>query len=402
MKFFEKQSAGVKAFAAAYKKRDGWHSPNYVMCVIALVVFCTAVLCGKSVWIPCSRIGNLHLRSVGLAVADAFASFAAETGLDAVVPRAREAFLSASGLSENIAWDSRYFNRRQNQDRESAYVSVRPPASVVSREGREEAAGLPLSADAGVENESDGASASAVGKSGAPPPPSSAFTVHSAANPLRVYMFGDSQVYSLGVGLARLAGKNSPLYVDYLPVHSSGFIRQDYFSWGQKLSDTFSEESYDAGVVMLGMNDYQNFWDDDGRVVVKETPEWEAAYRKKCVSLIDTALLYVPKVYWLGMPVVKGEEYNAHLSYIEKVQHAVASEYSPDILVYVPLRDTIPGEGMPYSDTLVTGEGKRFKIMADDGSHFTVEGGQFIMRPLFDMLCRDFLFSQLPIAHMPE
>ena len=62
--------------------------------------------------------------------------------------------------------------------------------------------------------------------------------IHSSANPLRLYMFGDSQVFSLGSGLSRLAGKDSPVSVDFLAVHSSGFIRGDYYNWPAKLADT--------------------------------------------------------------------------------------------------------------------------------------------------------------------
>lgn len=389
--FFEKIHSVFKSAVESYKTRDGSYSVNYVSFVVILVIFCTAVLCGKSLWIPFSRIENLHVRSAGLAAADAFSAFASGTGLDKLVPRAREAFLSVSGLSENIAWNERYFNRRQNR----AGFDIKEPSA-----SEPETAGVP---EAGtVADDSVTVTESPALPVRVPGTVSSLHTLHSSADPLRVYMFGDSQVYSLGIGLSRLAGKNSPLYVDYLPVHSSGFIRQDYFSWNQMIEDTFSESAYDTGILMLGMNDYQNFWDDGGKVVVKETEAWEAAYRKKCLSIIDAALMYLPKIYWLGMPVVKNSTYNGHLSYIEKIQKEIASEYSPDILVYVPLRDTIPGNGKPYSDVFVTADGKQIKTMSDDGSHFTVEGGQIVMKPLFDMLCRDFLFSELPIAHMPE
>ena len=57
-------------------------------------------------------------------------------------------------------------------------------------------------------------------------------------------------------------------------------------------------------------------------------------------------------------------------------------------------------ESTPYLQ--YTGSGKRLKVMSDDGSHFTVEGGQLAMRPLFDRLCADFPFARVPSAHLPE
>ena len=152
---------------------------------------------------------------------------------------------------------------------------------------------------------------------------------------------------------------------------------------------------------MMGMNDYQNFWTDNGAVAVTDTPFWEAAYKEKCRAIIDVALMYLPKLYWLGMPQVKNTAYAGHLAYIESVQRSLAEEYSPERLVYISLRDAVPGRDKSYTDVLVTDAGKQVRVMSDDGTHYTVEGGQLAMLPVFNMLCQDFLFSELPIAHLP-
>ena len=358
------------------KGKDGRCSPNFALLTCLIALFLASLLNAASLWIPASRIKDLNIRAMALAAADAFSSFASSTGLDAAVPALRTSFIAAAALEGNINWDERYYNRRESvassrEEGEAAFPDA-PPAIAASGG---DAAPLALY--------------------------SSVMSIHSSENPLRVYVFGDSQVYSLGIGLARLAGKNSSLDVDYLPVHSSGFIRQDYFSWRQKLSDTFSETPYDAGIVMMGMNDYQNFWTDSGAVAVTDTPFWEAAYKEKCRAIINVALMYVPKLYWLGMPLVKNAAYAGHLAYIENVQRSLAEEYSPERLVYVSLKDAVPGKNKAYSDTFVTEAGKQVRVMSDDGTHFTVEGGQLAMLPVFNMLCRDFLFSELPVAHLP-
>ena len=361
------------------KGKNGHYSANFALLTCFIALFFAALLNATSLWIPASRIKSLKVRAIALAAADAFASFASSTGLDAVVPALRSSFVATAGLEGNINWDSRYYNRRESYTAAAGDTTselAAPPPSFAAR---------------AVEGDDQGQLSFY----------STRASIHSSENPLRVYVFGDSQVYSLGIGLARLAGKNSSLDVDYLPVHSSGFIRQDYFSWTQKLTDTFSESTYDAGIVMMGMNDYQNFWTDSGAVAVTDTPFWEAAYKDKCRAIIDLALMYLPKLYWLGMPLVKNAGFAGHLAYIETVQRSLASEYSPERLIYVPLRDAVPGRGKTYTDVLVTEGGKQVRVMSDDGSHFTVEGGQLAMLPVFEMLCRDFLFSELPIAHLP-
>jgi hypothetical protein len=217
-----------------------------------------------------------------------------------------------------------------------------------------------------------------------------------------VYFFGDSQVFSLGSGFSRLVGKEGPINVDVVAIHSSGFIRSDYYDWPTKLSDALSSQPYDAAVMMLGMNDYQNFWSDEGVALKKRTKAWEDAYKARCRALIDVALSGVPRLYWIGMPMVKNEAYNSSLLYIEGVHDELASEYSPDVLVRVSLKESLPGKDKAYSDQALLEGGKALRVMSDDGSHFTVEGGQLATRGLFDRVVRDYLFSELPVAHLPE
>lgn len=392
------------------------YSPNQILLAAFLAVGLASLLTGRSLWIPASRIENLHIRAIALAAADAVSSFASEAKIDSFVPAARDSFLSFTGLAEKTEWDTRYFNRRTVAVSAPAPVSTpaEVPASTPAEKSEPilpagEAASLleaapaemtdPLSsadAEPGLET---AVSDSALPKSSAEQPMNA---IHSAANPLRLYMFGDSQVYSLGNGLSRLAGKDSPVAVDFLAVHSSGFIRGDYFNWPAKLADTLSSSPYDGVVMMLGMNDYQNFWNNRGEIMKKHTPEWEAAYAEKCSAIIDTALLYVPRVYWVGMPRVKDPQYEESLRYIDGVQDRIAARYGPDIVIRCPIADALPGSGGGYLANVTTASGKIIQAMSADGNHFTVEGGQYAMSPLFRRLATDWLFSEIPIEHLGE
>lgn len=102
------------------------------------------------------------------------------------------------------------------------------------------------------------------------------------------------------------------------------------------------------------------------------------------------------------MPLVKNPTYNENLKYIEAIHDSVALEYSPDVLVRISLQETIPGLGAPYTETIETAPGKVVAVMTDDGSHFTVEGGQLVMKSLFNHLVTDFPFSEVPVAILPE
>ena len=137
------------------------------------------------------------------------------------------------------------------------------------------------------------------------------------------------------------------------------------------------------------MSDYQNFYADNGKVLVKETENWESAYRDKIITHLDVLFANTKKVYWLGMPVVRDKIYNAQLLYIEDLQKKIASEYSSIILNKFSLSSIAPGEGVPYTDTVKTAEGKKIRLMKDDGHHYTVSGGEYIMQPFLELLYKD-------------
>ena len=215
---------------------------------------------------------------------------------------------------------------------------------------------------------------------------------YNTERPLRILMIGDSQMHSIAAGFLRLTGQNSSIRVKEISVHSSGFIRGDYYNWPKKLKNVFEEsqnEPYDIAVIFLGMNDYQNFYADNGKVLVKETEDWESAYRDKIITHLDILFANTKKVYWLGMPVVRDKIYNAQLLYIEDLQKKIASEYSSIILNKFSLSSIAPGEGVPYTDTLKTAEGKKIRLMKDDGRHYTISGGEYIMQPFLELLYKD-------------
>ena len=214
---------------------------------------------------------------------------------------------------------------------------------------------------------------------------------YTAENPFRILMVGDSQMQSISGGFKRLVGKDSSINVTEIAVHSSGFIRGDYYNWIKKLESVFKQNKdtpFDAVIIFLGMNDYQNFYDSDGKVLVKETAKWEAAYGDKIKKHLNLLLANTKKVYWLGMPIVRNRVYNEELSYIERVQLKVFSEYQNVNLIKFSMSAEAPGKGVPYTDFIQTPGGKKIKLMRDDGVHYTISGGEYIMHSFLDLLYR--------------
>ena len=61
-------------------------SPNGVAGTALIVLLCVCVLCGKTLWVPASRVENLYVRSVLLSIADAVSAFADWTGARYISP----------------------------------------------------------------------------------------------------------------------------------------------------------------------------------------------------------------------------------------------------------------------------------------------------------------------------
>ena len=204
--------------------------------------------------------------------------------------------------------------------------------------------------------------------------------IYDENNPFHLLMVGDSQMYSVANGLKKLTAGQEAIEITDISIQSSGFIRGDYYNWEKKLENTFKEKPgyYHAVVILLGMNDYQDILENN-RFIVRESKEWEAKYRDKIVKVINLLLLNTKKVYWLGMPVVRRASYNDDLRYIDSVQERVANEYNHIGLKRISLAKITPGEGVPYTESVQKEDGNIIRIMKQDGVHYTLAGGQYVM-----------------------
>ena len=182
--------------------------------------------------------------------------------------------------------------------------------------------------------------------------------IYDENNPFHLLMVGDSQMYSVANGLKKLTAGQEAIEITDISIQSSGFIH--------------------AVVILLGMNDYQDILENN-RFIPRESKEWEARYRDKIVRVINLLLLNTKKVYWLGMPVVRRASYNDDLRYIDGVQERVANEYNHIGLKRISLAKITPGEGVPYTESVQKEDGNIIRIMKQDGIHYTLSGGQYVM-----------------------
>lgn len=434
----KKINAGLSFKIKLKDKKSIFYSANKALSFFLLCIFLFMLLLGKSLDDFSSKIKNPYAADVFKTAVKPVSELSQKLKLDNLIPSARSFFLHYAGLEGLSDWDSFYYMDSAELIHRERLLALENLGNVIDKSQSdvlpaeskpEDVAAVKKMVDeleAKLENintvldrlkdieqarvaelekirltqkmlelrkEDIFETAVKEGESNVEQAeaPKKVYT-YNTERPLRILMIGDSQMHSIAAGFLRLTGQNSSIRVKEISVHSSGFIRGDYYNWPKKLKNVFEEsqnEPYDIAVIFLGMNDYQNFYADNGKVLVKETEDWESAYRDKIITHLDVLFANTKKVYWLGMPVVRDKIYNAQLLYIEDLQKKIASEYSSIILNKFSLSSIAPGEGVPYTDTLKTAEGKKIRLMKDDGHHYTVSGGEYIMQPFLELLYKD-------------
>lgn len=327
------------------------------------------------------QVKNPTARNIVIALSKPFIDFAEQLPYEKIFQNTRQEVLKILKLENNYHWDNFYYDKPDfalsapKQETANLYSDKSAHAPLLPNE-----LFLSQKKETTVSTESELLMSN---------------YQYSKKKPLRVLFFGDSQMQSLAEGFKRNVGSDSAFVVTDLAVVSSGFVRTDYYNWPAKLTSIFKQaqaehKTFDAAVLILGMNDFQNFFDGNGTLFVRGTAEWKAAYTQKMSAVINIVQSNVKKIYWLGLPLVKLPTLNREITAVETAQINAVPLFDSEKLRRISLRNIAPGKDARYSDTIQLDDGKRITFMRDDGIHFTYSGAEFIMRHIETYLYQDF------------
>lgn len=327
------------------------------------------------------QVKNPTARNIVIALSKPFIDFAEQLPYEKIFQNTRQEVLKILKLENNYHWDNFYYDKPDfalsapKQEIANLYSDKSAHAPILPNE-----LFLSQKKETTVSTESELLMSN---------------YQYSKKKPLRVLFFGDSQMQNLAEGFKRNVGSDSAFVVTDLAVVSSGFVRTDYYNWPAKLTSIFKQaqaehKTFDAAVLILGMNDFQNFFDGNGTLFVRGTAEWNAAYTQKMSAVINIVQSNVKKIYWLGLPLVKLPTLNREITAVETAQINAVPLFDSEKLRRISLRNIAPGKDARYSDTIQLDDGKRITFMRDDGIHFTYSGAEFIMRHIETYLYQDF------------
>jgi uncharacterized protein len=215
-------------------------------------------------------------------------------------------------------------------------------------------------------------------------PKRQSFTQPTAANPVEVFVTGDSQAAFIG----QLLTDELPddlFEVEVVPRNATGLTNPDFFNWEINAQQEMAARQPDAVVLVMGGNDGLNVL-VDGELYGPQDPEWREEYaRRAAVVMAELSSDGKRPVYWLPPPTARDPEQNA----IYETQNRAVEEAAEAVpgARYVDIFNTI--NGGEYSDELKI-DGRRVLARQADGIHFTREGAVVPVRLILRAMAGDY------------
>ncbi len=206
-------------------------------------------------------------------------------------------------------------------------------------------------------------------------PPSTAVApsrrVPSAAQPLRIWMAGDSLMGSISESFGALTNRNPAVNLSTDVQIGTGLARPDVYDWPDAVARQMAKANPDVIVFMFGANDDQDM-EAGGHRVVLGSDEWRAEYTARVSRMLALSATAERQVIWIGIPAVKRPRLNQTKDTINAAVRALAAQY-PGVS-YIDAASVLDGPGGAFTSYLAGTAGPPVKVRESDGIHLTLAG----------------------------
>ncbi|MGZ9099025.1 MAG: SGNH/GDSL hydrolase family protein [Brevundimonas sp.] len=206
-----------------------------------------------------------------------------------------------------------------------------------------------------------------------------------AQGPLRIGVFGDSMADGLYAGLYRDLQGTPNVSVSKFSQVSTGLSRYDYVDIHAKTRAQLDEQPVDVAVLLFGTNDAQGI-DTGGAVHPFGTDGWKAAYAARIDDLVALLRSRDVAVYWVGLPRMKRDSFDARMMLINGVVEARMQALGVPWIETTALTSNDAGG---YEAYLPNEAGRRVLMRANDGIHMSMAGYLRLSAPVAARLKRD-------------
>ena len=198
-------------------------------------------------------------------------------------------------------------------------------------------------------------------------------------------VFGDSLGDGLWAGVYRRLSADKRFTVSRFSQASTGLSRYDYVNLQQKTAEQLAGKHIDVAVVLFGANDEQAIA-QGGKIQPFGSDGWKAIYGQRIGELVTLLRAHGAAVYWVGLPKMKGRDYDARAGVLNAVYEAQAKALGVPFVPTVPV--TVNAEG-GYDDYLAADGGRPVLMRARDGIHMTMAGYIRLAGPITARLVQD-------------
>ncbi len=194
-------------------------------------------------------------------------------------------------------------------------------------------------------------------------------------DPLRLWIGGDSLAGSLGPSLGEVTAKTGVVQPVFLSKVSSGLASPDFFDWPKHGAEEMFKVDPEVAVFIVGAN--------DTGAMTKDAAVWRPKYEQLTEQMMTLLIGNSRTVYWIGAPVFKDDR-SLKLVQLNEVFQEVAARH-PEV-IYVDAYHLFSTPDGKYTPFLPDGTGETARVRADDGVHFTPEGGDLLADAVFTQL----------------
>jgi len=193
-------------------------------------------------------------------------------------------------------------------------------------------------------------------------------------NPLRLWIGGDSLAGSLGPSLGRTTADTGVVQPVFFSKVSSGLSTPEFWDWPEHGAEEMFKLDPEVAVFIVGAND---------TMIIGDNEDWRPQYEMAVEEMMTLLIGESRTVYWVGSPVLEDDD-QLHVAQLNQVFQEVAARH-PEV-VYVDAYGLFATPEGEYRSSLTDGEGETVLVRADDGVHFTPEGGDHLANAIFAQL----------------
>lgn len=210
------------------------------------------------------------------------------------------------------------------------------------------------------------------------------------ADPLRLWIAGDSLAGSIGPSLGELTANTGVVQPQYDSRVSSGLLTPDFYDWPKHADQQLALLNPEVVVFIVGTND-ANVWSD------KLADEYRIRTESMMRELVGTKHR---DVYWVGAPVAQAKTLETGVLEVNRIQRMAAAAV-PGV-TYVDAHAIFDDVNGKYQSRFADQSGRTQIMRAGDGVHFSVEGADLISANIFGLINAEWKITGQAVLGAPK